>query len=157
MAKNNNKRRFIVTLLLFVALLFNVIVRTNALNVNSAQVANGAATKLVVTLSADVDNGGSTLVAGEWGVSIAGGAFNAPSGIAVAAGKLELTIPQVTHGQSIAYKFTDTTSEILDAGANELATFGSTSATNNVKPILSSAAVGSNTADELVLTFISTC
>jgi hypothetical protein len=143
---------FILTFVLF-ALSSDHVVYTNALTVSSAQVANGAPTKLVITLSAAVDDAGSTLVATEFQVNIAGGGFVAPSAATVVGGNIELTISSVTHGQSVTYTFTDTNSNIVDAGANELATFTSKTATNNVKPVLSSATVASNTADQVVLTF----
>jgi len=146
---------FILTFVLF-ALSSDHVVYTNALTVSSAQVANGAPTKLVITLSAAVDDAGSTLVATEFQVNIAGGGFVAPSAATVVGGNIELTISSVTHGQSVTYTFTDTNSNIVDAAnptPNELATFTSKTATNNVKPVLSSATVASNTADQVVLTF----
>ena len=142
---------FILTFVLFALSSYHV-VYTNALTVSSAQVANGAPTKLVITLSTTVD-AGSTLVATEFQVNIAGGGFVAPSAANVVGGNIELTISSVTHGQSVTYTFTDTNSNIVDAGANELATFTAQTATNNVKPVLSSATVASNTADQVVLTF----
>ena len=78
---------FILTFVLFALSSYHV-VYTNALTVSSAQVANGAPTKLVITLSAAVDAAGSTLVASEFQVNIAGGGFVAPSAANVVGGNM---------------------------------------------------------------------
>ena len=92
---------FILTFVLFALSSYHV-VYTNALAVISAQVANGAPTKLVIALSATVD-AGSTLVATEFQVNIAGGGFVAPSAANVVGGNIELTISSVTRFSVISF------------------------------------------------------
>ena len=95
---------------------------------------------MVITFDNTVD-GKSTIVNNDFEVSVAGNGVCAQSS-AINAGKIELTLATaVTHGQTVNFKFTDTTSDINDGNGNELADFGPTGATNNVLPIVTAATV----------------
>merc|ERR1711871_939422 len=108
-------------------------VDTTAPTFTSAQVANAAPTKVVITFSENIASG--TTTAGDFAVVVVSSAATVSSA-AIASGKVELTLSaDVTNGQniSVAYTKSNTASQnIGDAANNTVATFTAQSVTNNV-------------------------